>query len=160
MQRDRQTAIATVVGQELKDIVLAAMQKLKPEHRAVINMRCYDEMDYAEIAKTLGCSKFAAQMLFYRAKKSMKKQLARRGFGKGSLLMALVLFGKITATSEAAAFNVSVTAVTTKVGVMAALVSIMGSKAAVLSVTTAGVLVVGTMAVSYTHLTLPTTPYV
>ena len=145
MQGDRQAAIANVVGQELKDIVLAAMQKLKPEHRVVINMRCYDEMGYAEIAKTLGCSKFAAQMLFYRAKKSLKKQLARRGFGKGSLLMALVLFGKITAPSEVAAASVSVTAVTTKVGVMAALVSIMGSKAAVLSVTTAGVLVVGTI---------------
>jgi len=89
MQRDRQTAIANVVGQELKDIVLAAMQKLKPEHRAVINMRCYDEMAYAEIAKTLGCSEFAAQMLFYRAKKSLKKQLARSGFGKGSLLLAV-----------------------------------------------------------------------
>jgi RNA polymerase sigma-70 factor (ECF subfamily) len=145
VQRDRQTAIANVVGQELKDIVLAAMQKLKHEHRAVINMRCYDEMSYDEIAKTLGCSKFAAQMLFYRAKKSLKKQLARRGFGKGSLLLALVLFGKITAPSEAMASNISVTAVTTKVGVIAALVSMMGSKAAVLSVTTAGVLVVGTM---------------
>jgi RNA polymerase sigma-70 factor (ECF subfamily) len=145
VQGDRQAAIANVVGQELKDIVLAAMQKLKPEHRAVINMRCYDEMGYAEIAKTLGCSKFAAQMLFYRAKKSLKKQLARRGFGKGSLLMALVLFGKITSPSEAVAASVSVTAVTTKVGMMAALVSMMSSKAAVVSLTTAGVLVVGTM---------------
>jgi RNA polymerase sigma-70 factor (ECF subfamily) len=145
VQRDRQTAIANVVGQELKDIVLAAMQKLKPEHRAVINMRCYDEMSYDEIAKTLGCSKFAAQMLFYRAKKSMKKQLARRGFGKGSLFLALVLFGKMTAPSEAVASNISVTAVTTKVGVMAALVSMMAGKAAVVSLTTAGVLVVGTM---------------
>jgi len=121
------------------------MQKLKPEHRAIINMRCYDEMAYAEIAKTLGCSEFAAQMLFYRAKKSLKKQLARRGFGKGSLLLALVLFGKMTASSEAVAANVSVAAAATKVGVMAALLSMMGSKAAVLSVTTAGVLVVGAM---------------
>ncbi|MHC4546111.1 MAG: RNA polymerase sigma factor [Planctomycetota bacterium] len=145
MQHDRQAAIANVVGQELKDIVLAAMQKLKPEHRAVINMRCYDEMDYSEIAKTLGCSKFAAQMLFYRAKKSLKKQLARRGFGKGSLLLVLVLFGKMTATSEAVAANVSVTSATAKVGVMAALVSMMSSKAAVVSLTTAGVLVVGAM---------------
>ncbi|MGB2807730.1 MAG: sigma-70 family RNA polymerase sigma factor [Sedimentisphaerales bacterium] len=145
MQHDRQAAIANVVGQELKEIVLAAMQKLKPEHRAVINMRCYDEMGYAEIAQTLGCSKFAAQMLFYRAKKSLKKQLSRSGFGKGSLLLALVLFGKMTATSEAVAANVSVTAAATKVGVAAALVSMMASKAAVLSVTTAGVLAVGTM---------------
>jgi RNA polymerase sigma-70 factor (ECF subfamily) len=144
-QHDRQAAIAHVVGQELRDIVIAAMQKLKPEHRAVINMRCYDEMSYDEIAKILGCSKFAAQMLFYRAKKSLKKQLARRGFGKGSMLLALVLFGKITATNEAAAANISVTAAVTKVGATAALVSMMASKTAVVSLTTAGVLVVGTL---------------
>ncbi len=142
-QLERQAAIANVVGQELKDIVISAMQKLKPEHRAVINMRCYDEMSYDEIAKALGCSKFAAQMLFYRAKKSLKKQLSRRGFGKGSMLLALVLFGKMTAPSEAAAFNVTVTAATTKVGVTASLVSMMASKAAVVSLTAAGVIAVG-----------------
>ncbi|MDH4238282.1 MAG: RNA polymerase sigma factor [Phycisphaerae bacterium] len=148
VQRQRQTAIANVVGQELKEIVFAAMQKLKPEHRAVINMRCYDEMGYSEIAKTLGCSEFAAQMLFYRAKKSLKKQLARRGFGKGSLLMALVLFGKMTAPSEAAAAKVAVMATAVKVGVPASLVSIAVSKTTVLSLTTASVLAVGTMAVT------------
>jgi RNA polymerase sigma-70 factor (ECF subfamily) len=145
VQRDRQTAIANVVGQELKEIVFAAMQKLKPEHRAVINMRCYDEMGYSEIAKTIGCSVFAAQMLFYRAKKSLKKQLARRGFGKGSLLMALVLFGKMTAPSEAAAAKVAVMANAVKVGVPASLAAMAVSKTAVLSLTTASVLTVGTM---------------
>jgi RNA polymerase sigma-70 factor (ECF subfamily) len=143
--RQRQTAIANVVGQELKEIVFAAMQKLKPEHRAVINMRCYDEMGYSEIAQTIGCSKFAAQMLFYRAKKSLKKQLSRRGFGKGSLLMALVLFGKMTAPSEAAAAKVAVMTTAVKVGVPASLAAIAVSKTAILSLTTAGVLAVGTM---------------
>ena len=38
VQRQRQTAIANVVGQELKEIVFAAMQKLKPEHRAVMTL--------------------------------------------------------------------------------------------------------------------------
>ncbi len=145
VQRQRQTAIANVVGQELKEIVFSAMQQLKPKHRAVINMRCYDEMGYSEIAKTIGCSVFAAQMLFYRAKKSLKKQLARRGFCKGSLLMALVLFGKMTAPSEAAAAKVAVMATTVKVGVPASLAAMAVSKTAVLSLTTAGVLAVGTM---------------
>jgi RNA polymerase sigma-70 factor (ECF subfamily) len=148
VQRQRQTAIANVVGQELKEIVFAAMQKLKPEHRAVINMRCYDEMGYSEIAKTMGCSEFAAQMLFYRAKKSLKKQLSRHGFGKGSLLMALVLFGKMTAPSEAAAAKVAVMATAVKVGVPASLAAMAVSKTAVLSLTTASVLAVGTMVVT------------
>jgi hypothetical protein len=91
------------------------------------------------------CSEFAAQMLFYRAKKALKKQLARQGLGKGSLLMALVLFGKMTAPTEAAVGQVSVTAASIKVGAAATLLGIAASKTAVLSLTTAGVLAVGTI---------------
>ena len=144
-QNDKKTAIADMVGKELREVIFAAMRELKPRQRAIINMRCYDEMSYSEIAEIMMCSKFAAQMLFYRAKKSLKKSLARNGFGKGSLLMGLILFGKMTAPSKAAAAQFTLTAATTKVGVTASAAAIAASKTAVLSMTTAGVLTVGTM---------------
>ncbi len=167
-QDDKQTAIANMVGQELREVVFSAMQGLKPRHRAVINMRCYDEMSYSEIARTMGCSEFAVQMSFYRAKKSLKKQLARNGFGKGSLLMALVLFGKMTAPSKAAAAEFTLTAAATTVGFPASAGAIATSKAAVVSLTTAGVLAVGTMVATSGNdqalvahkQEMPTTPYV
>ena len=112
-------AIADLVYREFSESVFAAMQELKPDHRSIINMRCYDQMQYSEIGKVIGRSEFAAQKLFYRAKKSLKKKLVRRGFGKGSLLMALVLFGKLTAPSKAAAAQITVTAAATKVGIAA-----------------------------------------
>jgi RNA polymerase sigma-70 factor (ECF subfamily) len=140
-------AMANLIGRELKEIVLGAMRKLKPRHRLVLTMRCYREMTYSEIAESMGCSEFAAKMLFYRAKKSLQRQLARHGFSKGSLLMALVLFGQITAPSEAAA-QVCVTAEILKVGVAATLAGMAVSKTAVVSVATAVVVVAGSVAIS------------
>ncbi|MHC4169606.1 MAG: RNA polymerase sigma factor, partial [Planctomycetota bacterium] len=116
---DKQQGLENLVGQELKQVVSAAMLALRPRHRKVLILRCYEEMTYSEISEVMTCTEFAARRLFYRAKKALAKQLSRRGLGRESLLVALVLFGKMTAASEAAAANVSVTATTVKVGVLA-----------------------------------------
>ncbi len=144
-RQDGQEGLKSLVGEELRQIVSAAMHQLKTEHRAVLTMRCYDDMSYSEIAESLGRSEFATRMLFLRAKRVLERQLSRRGLGKSSLLTALVLFGKMTAPSEAAAANVSVTSATVKVGAAAGLAGIVSSKTAVVSLTAAGVLAVGTM---------------
>ncbi|MHC4084288.1 MAG: RNA polymerase sigma factor [Planctomycetota bacterium] len=142
---EKQEGLENLIGQELKQVVSAAMSALKPQHRAVLTLRCYEELPYSEISDVIGCSTFGARMLFVRAKKALVKQLSRRGFGKGSLLLALALFGKMTATSEAAAAGISVTAATTKVGLAAGLLGAVSGKALVVSLTTASVLTVGTM---------------
>ena len=72
-------------------------------------------MSYSDIAEVMGCSEFAAQKLFYRAKGSLKKQLIRRGLGRGSLMIALTMYGRLTAPTKAAAASVSVTSATVKV---------------------------------------------
>lgn len=144
-QKDRQEGLENLVSQELKQIVSAAMRNLKTRHQAVLIMRCYDGMSYSEIAESMGGSEFSTRMLFLRAKRALQKQLSRNGFGKGSLLTALVLFGKMTAPSEAAAAQVSVTAAATKVGLAAGLVGLATSKTAVVSLATAGVLTVGSI---------------
>ena len=101
--------LETLITDELKQIVRAAMNRLKMQHRAVLAMRCYDEMSYSEIAESIGCSEFGARMLFCRAKRAMQKELSRAGLGKGALLTALLVFGKMTVPSEAAAATLSVT---------------------------------------------------
>ncbi|NIP22293.1 MAG: sigma-70 family RNA polymerase sigma factor [Phycisphaerae bacterium] len=141
--KEKQEALENLIGQELKQVVSESMSVLKPQHRAVLTLRCYEELAYSEISEVLGCSTFGARMLFVRAKKSLVKQLSRRGFGKGSLLLALALFGKMSAPSEAAAAGVSVTAATTKVGLAAGLLGVVGGKVLVVSLTTASVLTVG-----------------
>jgi RNA polymerase sigma factor (sigma-70 family) len=142
---DKQQGLENLVGEELKQIVSAAMSALRPRHRKILILRCYEEMSYSEISEVMACSEFAARRLFYRAKNALVKQLSRLGLGRGSLLMALVLFGKMTATSEAAAASVSVTGATIKVGSIAALAGLVSSKTSVVSLTIVGVLAVGTI---------------
>ncbi|MHC4622404.1 MAG: RNA polymerase sigma factor, partial [Planctomycetota bacterium] len=143
LAKDKQERLENLVGRELKQVVSSAMRALTARHRAVLCMRCYDEMSYPEIAESLGCSEMAARMLFYRAKVSLQKQLSRHGLGKGSLLLALTLFGKMTAPNEAAAASLSVTAASTKVGVAAGVAVVASSKTVIVPLVTAGALTVG-----------------
>ena len=142
---DRQEDVAAMISKELRQSVITAMRKLKPQQQNVLFLRCYEELKYSEIAEAIGCSKIGAQMRFLRAKKALSKQLSRCGLGKGSLLTALVLFGKMTAPSKAAAASISVTSATVKVGVAATVAGLTASKTAVVSLVTAGVLTGGTM---------------
>jgi len=150
LQKDSQEGVADLIRQELKQTILSAMQQLKPRHRHVLVLRCYEQMKYSEIGEEMGCSEFGARRLFYRAKKALAKELSRHGLGRGSLLTALVLFGKMTATSETAAATVSVTSATTKVGLAAGLVGAMSGKTFVVSLTTASILAVGTIVTTST----------
>jgi RNA polymerase sigma-70 factor (ECF subfamily) len=143
----KQEALEKLVSDELRQIVSKAMGGLKTRHRAVLSMRCYDDMSYSEIGESMGCSEFAARMLFCRAKRALQRQLARQGLGRGALLTALVLFGKMTAPSEAAA-KISVTAASLKAGVLASTAVLVSSKAVIVPFAAAGALTVGTMAVT------------
>jgi len=143
--RDRQDGLERLVSEELKQIVSEAMAKLRTRHKAVLVMRCYDGMAYSDIAQSMGCSEFSTRMLFLRAKRALQKELSRNGFGKGSLLAALVLFGKMTAPTEAAVAQVSVTAAATKVGLLAGIVGLATTKTAIVSLTAAGALTAGTI---------------
>jgi len=143
--KDRQDGLENLVSEELKQIISTAMQKLRTRHKAVLIMRCYDGMTHSEIAESMGCSEFSTRMLFLRAKKALQRELSRNGFGKGSLLAALVLFGKMTAPSKAAAAQVSVTAAATKVGLLTGIVGLATTKTAIVSLTAVGALTAGTI---------------
>lgn len=140
---DSQHVLADTVSRELKDIMFSAMRRLKPKHRAVLILRCFREMEYEQIAESLECSEFAAKVHFCRAKRAFSRQLSRNGFGRGTFLAALVLFGKITAPTEAAANSITVSAAAAKVGAAAGIAALASSKAAILSIAAAGVITVG-----------------
>jgi RNA polymerase sigma-70 factor (ECF subfamily) len=146
--KERQGGFENLVNQELKQIVSAAMQKLRTRHKAVLVMRCYDGMSYAEIADSMGCSEFSTRMLFMRAKQALQKELGRNGFGRASLLTALVIFGKMTAPSEAAAAQLTVPVTALNVGLVAGAVGVATTKTAVVSIAAAGILTAGTVAVN------------
>jgi RNA polymerase sigma-70 factor (ECF subfamily) len=146
--KDGPDGLAELVTAEWKQIVVKSMEQLAPRHRAVLAMRCYDQMKYSEIAKIMGSSEFGVRALFFRAKKSLAKRLAHNGLGKGALPAGLILFGKLTATSEAAVANISVTSATLKVGVLAGAAAMASSKSAVVSLATVAFAVGGTLALA------------
>ncbi|MEN6575368.1 MAG: RNA polymerase sigma factor, partial [Phycisphaerales bacterium] len=139
--RHSNDALANAVTDELKQIVLRCIESLEPRQRAILTMRCYDQMSYADISKLMDCSEIGARALFYRAKKALTSRLSRHGLGKGALIMALVLFGKMTAATKATAAEISITASTLSVGPTATLLATATSKAGIL--TLAAVVVVG-----------------
>ena len=147
-QASSESGFANLVTEELKQVVVASMQKIRPQYRKVLTMRCYEEMEYAEIAELMGCSELSARVTFCRAKKSLQRHLSRNGLAKGSFVTALVIFGKITAPSEAVAANISVTAASMNVGLTAGILGMVGAKTAVLSVTAASMLAVGGVVVT------------
>jgi RNA polymerase sigma-70 factor (ECF subfamily) len=144
--KEREEGFEDLVSEELKQIVSNAMQKLRTRHKAVLVMRCYDGMSYNEIADSMGCSEFSIRMLFVRAKKALQKELLRNGFQRGALLSALVVFGKMTAPSKAAAAELTVPAAALKVGLAATVAGLATTSTGVVSLAAAGALTVGTVA--------------
>ena len=116
LQARNQDVLAELVTKELKEIVVQAVGQLEPRQRAVLTMRCYDQMSYAQISEAMGCSQLGARALFHRAKKTLTGLLRSHGIDKGALPVALLVFGKFSATSEAAAAGVSISASTLRVG--------------------------------------------
>jgi RNA polymerase sigma-70 factor, ECF subfamily len=149
LQARGQDVLAELVTKELKDIVVRALGQLEPRQRAVLTMRCYEQMSYEQISAALGCSSLGARALFYRAKKALTSLLKSQGIDKGALPVALLVFGKFSAASKATAANVSISAATLRVGLGGVLVGVAtGPLAAVLLGMTlaaaGGVFVVGT----------------
>lgn len=95
------------VYQELSNIVIKAVEKLKIPQRMVFSMRCFEKMTYPQIAKAIGCTENSARVNFFRAKKQLQSKLKKRGIKPASMLLAIVLFGKITAGQKALAATIT-----------------------------------------------------
>jgi len=121
-KRYQEENVAELVNEELKQSVMKAMRQLKLRHREILALRCYESKSYSQIADEMDCTELGARLLFFRAKKSLAKELARNGLGRGSLLLALVIIGKMTAPTKAAAAGVSITAGTMCVGTTAGVI--------------------------------------
>lgn len=120
---DVQTGLTSLVQKESKCIVVEAMGRIKLSHRNILSLRCFEQMSYSEIASMHGCTELQARLLFFRAKRSLKKQLSRQGLGKEHFLSAMGLFGAITAVADkSATAAASVSAVSTQVGLAASII--------------------------------------
>jgi RNA polymerase sigma factor (sigma-70 family) len=107
------------IRKELLSAVSKAVRGLKLQYRNVLTLRCFQQLSYAEIAQATGNSELGVRMLFFRAKQSLARQLARDGFDKSQLLPALTLFAAATLApaEKATAAAISAGAIHTGLGV-------------------------------------------
>jgi len=66
----------THVREESRRQVAAAIEQLSRHHRDILQLRCHDDLDYAEIAARTRTTPERARTHFHRAKKSLKERLA------------------------------------------------------------------------------------
>lgn len=133
---DFNDGLSELLRKELSDAVFKAMKCLKLKYRNILILRCFENLDYAEIAAVMNCSELRSRVLFFRAKNSLRRQLASQGFGRHYLLIALALFGVVT-TSAKAVSSTTITAASLDVGLTAALIGAISSKIGL--VATAGI---------------------
>ncbi len=62
-----------------RDAVLDAVQKLKPEYRAVIVLRYFVDRSYEDMGQILGIEASKVKSRLYEARQLLKEQLAARG---------------------------------------------------------------------------------
>jgi RNA polymerase sigma-70 factor (ECF subfamily) len=118
----------SVMCRELSETIFQAMARLKFAYRNVLILRCFEQLSYAEIAGLMDCKELRARVLFFRAKHSLKQQLARRGFSKTLLLIALGFFGVITTPTKGVSAAGAVSAASLDVGFLATLVGAAGTR--------------------------------
>jgi len=133
-----------LLEKELSKTIMTAMKNVKQQYRAVLSLRCFEQLSYPDIALAMGCSETGARVLFCRARKALKGQLTQRGLSRGLLAMCLGLFGRLTAPAEASSSTVAVTAASTKVGLSTTVLAAAGTKLGVATVA-AGVLGLATV---------------
>jgi RNA polymerase sigma-70 factor (ECF subfamily) len=139
VSQDHEDGLNRAMRRELSEVIIDAMARLRLSYRNVLMLRCFEQMSYAEIGEMMGCKELRARVLFFRAKRSLSRQLTRRGFAKGLLVTALGLFGFLTAPADSASAG-TVTAASLNVGFVPSLVGIAGTPSGIaLAVTVAGV---------------------
>ena len=147
-EQQQDEGLRRLVNEDLSKKVMAAMKRIKQKYRAVLSLRCFEDLSYSDIAVAMECSEVKARVLFYRAKQALRKELGHQGLSKSMLLMSLGLFGRLTAPAEGGASAVTITASTTQVGLTAMALATASSRLGIATSVIAAVALAGLVGVS------------
>ena len=142
--------------QEMTGLILKTMETLSTPQRSILSLRCFEGLQYNQIADAVGCSEATARVQFLRARRKLKSSLTRNGLSKKAVLPALVVFGKLTAGQNTLAASITPATVTFETGLtvtqtVIAAMKVYAVKAAAVTVATAGVIMLGHTAWVRTH---------
>ena len=83
---DCEDGLNRAIRREMSRAVAKAMARLPFSYRQVLMLRCFEQMSFAEIAKMMDCSELRVRVLFFRARKSLGRQLRQRGLDEDLLV--------------------------------------------------------------------------
>jgi RNA polymerase sigma-70 factor (ECF subfamily) len=127
-EHHKNEGLRRLVNEDLSKKVMSAMKQIKQQYRAVLSLRCFEDLSYSDIAVAMECSEVKARVLFYRAKQALKKELGHQGLSKSLLLMSLGMFGRLTAPAEGGASAATISASTTQVSLATMALATAGSR--------------------------------
>ena len=79
LRDDSQRPEKPACRREARSILDTAISSLKQRHRDILNMRCFDEMSYAQIGDNFGCTEVAVRTTLSRAKKKIRRNIRTQG---------------------------------------------------------------------------------
>jgi RNA polymerase sigma-70 factor (ECF subfamily) len=74
---DRDGPPETLAEDQARERILAAVDRLKPEYRAVVVLRYFVDRDYEEMGQILGIDAKTVKSRLYTARQLLKDQLPR-----------------------------------------------------------------------------------
>ena len=69
----------SLADDQRREVVLAAVDRLKPDHRAVIVLRYFVDLDYEDMGEALGIDARTVKSRLYTARQLLKEQFSLRG---------------------------------------------------------------------------------
>ncbi len=90
------TGLDHLIKADVIKAVSQAMNALSYRDRSLLTLRCLESLSYRQIASVMGVTQLAAKVAFFRAKRSLKRQLMRNGHGPSFLASALGVFALMT----------------------------------------------------------------
>ena len=116
--------------EQLFETIYGAMKTVGLQPRNVLTMRCFEDMSFQEIGEFLECSETNARVMFFRAKRKLKKQLRRKGYRPNKMLVpAIGLFGAITSnTASATTTATAVSSASVEVGFWPSVIGFLTTK--------------------------------
>ncbi len=72
---DNETPLDMAVSNEISEIVQRMLQKLKPEYRAVLLLREFEQLSYTQIAAVTGTTESSVKSRIFKARKALVEKL-------------------------------------------------------------------------------------
>jgi len=71
-RQNQADGLRQLIRKEWSKKLAAAMRQIRDDHRAVLSLRCFEQLSYSDIGTAMHCSEGSARVMFCRAKQTLR----------------------------------------------------------------------------------------